>query len=97
MELNNYQKNFFEHLAYIQEHCVQTALCNYKDSDNIENLLNIVTSDVIINIMEMIDGYSDFNSGKMDIIDCETGIRVKESPFIELHDCVGAFINEGEY
>ena len=37
-------------------------------------------------IMELIDGYSSFCSDKFDIINTVTGERLKENPFVELHD-----------
>jgi hypothetical protein len=37
--------------------------------------------------MTMIDGYSGDNK-KLEVINTETGQKLKENPFIELHDCI---------
>jgi len=47
---------------------------------------------MIYDIMEMIDGYSTFTHDKLDIINTKTGQRLKDEPFIELHDAVCDFI-----
>ena len=77
--LNEFQKEFMEMLAEIQDTCVQIALWQKKDCP--EDVLYDVTADVIIAIMESIDGY-----GKLDFICKNTGQTLKENPSIELHD-----------
>lgn len=83
--LNEFQKEFMEMLAEIQDTCVQIALCQKKDYP--EDVLYDVTADVIIAIMESIDGY-----GKLDFICKNTGQILKENPSIELHDVVCEYI-----
>ena len=39
-----------------------------------------------VHIMELIDGYSGYSTDQHDIINIVTGERLKENPFIELHD-----------
>ena len=51
-----------------------------------------VTHGMICDMMEMIDGYSSFTSDKLDIVNTKTGERLKQEPFIELHDAVCEFI-----
>lgn len=84
-KLNQFQKEFMEMLAEIQDTCVQIALCQQKDC--LEDMLYDVTADVIIAIMESIDGY-----GKLDFICKNTGQTLKENPSIELHDIVCEYI-----
>ena len=54
-------------------------------------MLYDTTYDVIAGIMTLIDGYVDDNI-KLDIVDRNSGIRLKEKPFIELHDAIADFI-----
>ena len=37
-------------------------------------------------ILELIDGYSPFSSDRHDLVNTLTGERLKERPFLELHD-----------
>lgn len=86
-DLNTLQKGFLEALSAIQEKCVQTALCTNGDG-TLEEVLYDTTSDVIINIMEVLDGYASSNIGKLEVTCQKTGERLKENPYIELHDIV---------
>ena len=54
--------------------------------EEIRKMLNETTYDMVVRIMELIDGYSGYSSDKHDIINTVTGERLKETPFIELHD-----------
>lgn len=49
-------------------------------------MLNEATYDMAVHIMELIDGYSGYSADQHDIINIVTGERLKEKPFIELHD-----------
>ena len=89
--MRSFHKNFFENIANIQYTEVCVAMLNFKNND-IENLLYDTTFEVIVEIMTLIDGYGSFNNEKMDIINCSTGIGLKQNPFIELHDCVCDYI-----
>lgn len=91
MDLNNFQKDFFKAIAKIQNTCVGVALC--KKNIPMEELLYDVTSDIIIDIMTLIDGYGAINS-KMDIVNKQTNQSMKESPCIELHDVVVDYIKQ---
>ena len=90
-ELNLFQKAILNAIALAQEEAVQIALCNYKDGDDIENLLYDTTGELIAGIMTLIDGYVD-GSIQLDIIDRNSGVKLKENPFIELHDKIVDFI-----
>lgn len=77
---------FFEELSYIQEYCVNVALCNSKKNVNDEERLKDVTGDVIYRIMELIDGYA-CELPKFKLVNTETGETLNDG--IELHDkCV---------
>ena len=77
---------FFEELSYIQEYCVNVALCNSKKNVNDEERLKDVTGDVIYRIMELIDGYA-CELPKFKLINTENGEILNDG--IELHDkCV---------
>lgn len=91
-KLNGYQKNFFRHISVLQEAAVQTAILRYEGTQDIEEMLYDATHSVIMDIMVTIDGYSSFTKDKMDIINQNTGSRLKENPFIELHDAIGEYI-----
>lgn len=94
---NDYQNSFLQFIADMQETRVDITLGQYKlyeheDYEKIRKLLLDATHGMIVDIMEMIDGYSSFTSDKMDIINTKTGKRLKTDPFIELHDDVCDYI-----
>ena len=85
--MNDRQKRFFEYLSYLQENSVQKCMAEYELTDpKIESMMYDVTFETITAVLEMIDGYSDFSSNRLDIIDTVTGERLNENPTIELHD-----------
>ena len=85
--MNEMQKRFFEHLARIQDTCVDVCMIQYNCSDEkTKSMLYDVTYEVTTHIMELIDGYSSFSSDKHDIVNMVTGEHLKENPYIELHD-----------
>lgn len=90
-KLNPFQESILNAIALEQEQVVQIALCNYKNGDDIENLLYDTTGELIAGIMTLIDGYVD-NNIQLDIIDRNNGTKLKENPFIELHDKIIDFI-----
>ena len=90
--MNEDQKKFFQHIGMLQESAVQIALSDYKEGDDVENLLYDTTFGLIVELMTMIDGYGSFGDEKMDIVNRKTGVCMKESPFIELHDRVCEYI-----
>lgn len=96
MEYNQFQKKFLQAIADIQDTEVQIALSKYKHGDDIENLLLDVTFEVIVSIMEMIDGYYGDNV-KLDIINIETAEKLKDKPFIELHDRICEYIKYNKF
>ena len=93
-ELNVFQIKFMNAVADIQKQCVADALYGKHDYTSREDELYALTSEVICRIMELIDGYGDLDMGKLDIICGKTGERLKENPFIELHDVVCDYIKE---
>lgn len=91
--MNELQKKFFEYLAVMQETAVDICMIQHKcDDASVESMLYDVTYEVITEIMEIIDGYSEFSRNKHDIVDMVTGERLKENPFIELHDWTDEFL-----
>lgn len=97
MKRNDYQNAFLQHIADMQEIRVEVTLGQHKlyehqNYEEIRKLLLDATHGMICDIMEMIDGYSSFTTDKMDIVNTKTGQRLKENPFIELHDDVCDFI-----
>lgn len=70
-------------MGYLQERCVQSALCCCQERDT-ENLLYDVTGKLIADIMAVLDGYED-TVGQLNV-------HLNEEPFIELHDAVVDFI-----
>ena len=95
--MNDYQKDFLQYIADMQETRVEITLGQHKlyeheECDKIRELLYDATHGMIYDIMEMIDGYSTFAEDKLDIINTRTGKCLKKEPFIELHDAVCEFI-----
>lgn len=82
------KKKFFKHIADIQETCVEVCLIKHKKYDDNEarEMLYDITYKFVVEIMEMIDGYSEYSQDKHDIINTVTGEHLKEKPSIELHD-----------
>lgn len=85
--LNRFQKEFMETLADVQENCVQIAL-SQDDNQFLENKYYEITSEIIIRIMEIIDGYSNPNIGRLTVTCEKSGESLKDNPYIELHDVV---------
>ena len=92
--LNVFQIQFMKAVADIQKQCVAGALYGKHDYTSREDELYALTAEVIFRIMELIDGYGHLDTGKLDIICEKTGERLKEKPFIELHDVVCDYIKE---
>lgn len=86
-KLNEFQREFLETLADIQESCVKTAL-EQDDNALTEGRYYEITSEVIIRIMEVIDGYCNRTIGKLKVTSEKTGESLKDTPYIELHDIV---------
>ncbi len=90
--MNRFQTDFFKAIKNIRENCVTFAL--FEKHASKEEELNSVTSEIIYRIMELIDGYSEFSLGRLDIINTATGESLKKDPFIELHDAVAKYIED---
>jgi hypothetical protein len=85
--MNDLQKKFVGYLAEVQQFRVENCMASHKcEDEKIKQMLYEVTYDMAVSIMELIDGYSGYSSDKHDIINTVTGERLKENPFIELHD-----------
>lgn len=94
-ELNAFQIQFMKSVADIQKQSVASALYGKQDRILREEELYALTSEVIYRMMELLDGYGNHSAmGKLDIICGKTGERLKEKPFIELHDVVCDYIKE---
>ena len=95
-KLNALQTEFMNALAAIQEECVQISLCKNQKHQPSENILYDVTYDVIVRIMELLDGYANADIGKLTVICEKSGERLKENPHIELHDVVCGYLKAAE-
>ena len=93
--LNGFQNEFLETLADIQESCVQTALAQ-GDDEGIRGRYYEITSQVIIGIMEMIDGYRNQKMGRLTVTCEKSGESLKDDPYIELHDIVCNYLKGAE-
>lgn len=58
------------------------------EDGSLESKYYEITSEVIIRIMELIDGYCDQTMGRLKVTCEKTGESLKDSPYIELHDVV---------
>lgn len=92
-ELNAFQKKFMQAMVDVQEWCVVDALYGKHNYASREEELYAVTSEVIYRIMELIDGYS-YDMGRLNVVCEKTGEKLKENPFIELHDAVCDYVKE---
>ena len=88
---NSMQREFLEQLAGIQEAGVQTALCRKRDCP-LEDRFYEITADVIIQILEIFDGYAGMKSGGLHIVCEKTGEPLKKNPSIELHDAAAGYL-----
>ena len=95
-ELNAFQKKFMQAMVDVQEWCVGDALYGKHSYSSREEELYAVTSEVIYRIMELIDGYGNngHDMGRLNVVCEKTGEKLKENPFIELHDVVCDYIKE---
>ena len=85
--MNDLQNRFIEYLVSFQETSVESCMAEHKcENEEIRKMLNQVTYDMAVSIMELIDGYSGYSADKHDIVNTVTGERLKENPFVELHD-----------
>lgn len=91
VELNNFQKKILQAMADRQELAVEIAAIQYKLDDNMKKILYDVTYECLIGVMTLIDGYVQYDI-KLDIIDRNSGERLKENPFIELHDTLCEYL-----
>ncbi len=92
-EVNPLQYAFFTALASIQEECVQNALCQMPDSLT-EGQLYDLTADVIIRVMELLDGYAAPETGRLQVVSEKMGFRLQEEPCLELHDVICAYLKD---
>lgn len=86
--LNEFQQNFMKVLSDIQETCVQQMILNQNDNQSLQDKYYDITSEVIIRIMEIIDGYDNYNIGRLKVICEKSGEELKNNPYIELHDMI---------
>ena len=85
--MNDLQNRFIDYLVSFQETSVESCMAEHKcENEEIRKMLNQVTYDMAVSIMELIDGYSGYSADKHDIVNTVTGERLKENPFVELHD-----------
>ena len=84
---NSLQAAFLAAMGDIQEVCVQTALCQAQEAPLEERLYDLA-GEVIVRVMEVLDGYGRPEIGRLCIVCPETGSSLKEAPKIELHDAV---------
>ena len=92
--MNPTQREFLKMLGDIQEECVQAALCR-KKSGSLEETLYDVTSEVIVRILEAVDGYRE-SGPRLRVVSEETGGSLREHPSIELHDAVCEYLKGTE-
>ena len=86
---STFQREFMQTLSCVQEVCVQTALCQQEGT--LEEQFYNITAEVIIGIMEMIDGYANPSIGKLNVICPKNGESLKNPP-MELHDVVCKYL-----
>ena len=84
---NSLQAAFLAAMGDIQEVCVQTSLCQAREVPLEERFYDLA-GEVILRVMEVLDGYGGPEIGRLCIVCPETGSSLKEAPKIELHDAV---------
>jgi len=90
-KLNEFQKEFMESISKIQEETVQIALLK-SENTFLESNYYEITSEVIVRIMELFDGYGNQNIGKLKVSCEKSDNLLKENPHIELHDVVCEYL-----
>lgn len=94
--MNNRQKKFAKYLSDVQEQVVESCMAEHNcTNEETRKMLYEATYDMAVGIMEAIDGYSSFSSDKYDIVNTVTDERLKENPFIELHDILEDYLKKG--
>ena len=94
--LNEFQTDFMHALAAIQEEVVQTSLCQNQMHPSLESILYDATYEVIVRIMELLDGYANTDIGKLTVICEKSGERLTQNTNIELHDVVCDYLQATE-
>lgn len=90
-ERNRFQENFLHALADVQQECVRTALCH--NPPELEAQFYDLTADVLIRVLEILDGYRNPEIGPIEIHSGEDNL--KSNPYLELHDAVWEFLKAG--
>lgn len=94
--MNDKQKKFAKYLSDVQEQVVESCMAEHNCTNKeTRKILYAATYDMAAGIMEAIDGYSSFSSDRHDIVNTVTGERLKENPFIELHDILEDYLKNG--
>ncbi len=86
-ELNPLQAAFLEAMGGIQEVCVQTALCQTGEAPLEERFYDLA-GEVIVRVMEVLDGCGSPKVGHPTVTCGETGSSLTDNPGIQLHDTV---------
>lgn len=87
-----YQVKWFQHLRAIQEESVQAAIARYRGGEAVEALLYAAAYEVLAHLMETLDGYTSFCGGRMDVVACQTGERLRGEEELELHDQLADYL-----
>lgn len=94
-EQNSLQKAFLSAMASIQETCVQTALCQNQDA-LLEERFYDLAGEVIVRVMEVLDGYGGAEIDRLRITSEKTGGSLTDKPGIQLHDAVCGYLRRME-
>lgn len=89
--LNDFQRKFFEAISDIQKFNVGSSLC--RSNLSTEELLYDMSSNIIIDIMALLDGYGKLDDS-IDVVNRLTGENLKANPKIELHDLICDYIRQ---
>ena len=86
-ETGGFRTEFLKAMADIQHTSVQSALrCTGKKT--MEETCYDLSYDVIVRIMELIDGYYRPDMGRLDVVCEKNGERLNRTPQADLHDAV---------
>lgn len=91
--MSNELEKFFYELLYIQQDAIMTTLCKEKDYGDTKDMLDDVTFETIVGILELIDGYRAAGM-KYEIINKITGDSVNHDT--DIHDYAEEYISNSD-
>ena len=90
---NPFQQKVLRAIAAQQAQAVELARARYALGDGEADMLYDVTGELLLQVMALIDGYVQGDI-QLDLVNRHTGQRLKEEPFLELHDALAEYLRQ---